>query len=165
LALLKDEPVKGLLVGDGNGRKVLEKRVEELGISDRIVFTGQIPYEDLPYYLAAMDVCVSTQSNDLVGRVRTTGKLPLYLAYGKYVMATDVGEASQVLPGVGCLLPYEGVRDDNHPARLAEHLRLLLVKPQRLDVDEKARQVAKDHFDYDKLAQRVATICRDLVDS
>ena len=38
-------------------------------------------------HLSIMDVCISTQSNDLVGMVRTTGKLPLYLAYGKYVIA------------------------------------------------------------------------------
>ena len=163
LGLLKDEPVKGLLVGDGNGRKVLEKRVEELGISDRIVFTGQIPYEDLPCYLAAMDVCVSTQSNDLVGQVRTTGKLPLYLASGKYVVATDVGEASRVLPSVGCLLPYEGVKDNNHPARLANHLKLLIENPERVNVSKKARQIAKENFDYDLLAQRVKRLCQNLV--
>jgi len=163
LALLQDSPVKALLVGDGNGRAVLEKRVEELGISDRIVFTGQIPYEDLPYYLAAMDVCVSTQSNDLVGQVRTTGKLPLYLASGKYVVATNVGEASRVLPGIGCLLPYEGVKDKNHPARLANHLRLLIEKPELVNVPEKARQIAKENFDYDLLAQRVKRLCQNLV--
>lgn len=163
IALLKGQPVKGLLIGDGDGRKILEKRVKELGIKDQIIFLGQVPYSDLPKYLAAMDVCISTQSNDLVGMVRTTGKLPLYLAHGKYVIATDVGEAQKVLPGVGCLLPYEGVRDDQHPVRLAHHLSEILENPERLNVATKARQVAKDNFDYPMLAQRVETICRNLL--
>ena len=163
LAFLKDAPVKALLVGDGDGRSVLEQRAEQLGISDRIVFTGQLPYEQLPQYISAMDVCISTQSNDLVGMVRTTGKLPLYLAYGRYVIATDVGEARRVLPGVGWLLPYEGVRDDRHPARLADHLKLLLAEPGRLQVTTAARDVAQKNFDYKLLANRVERLAQTLL--
>jgi glycosyltransferase involved in cell wall biosynthesis len=163
LGLLKDVPVKALLVGDGDGRAILERRAQELGVSDRAVFTGIVPYNDLPRYLGAMDVCISTQSNDLVGMVRTTGKLPLYLAYGKYVVATDVGEARRVLPEVGCLLPYEGVRDDNHPARLAAQLRKLSTEPQLWQISEKARLVAKDNFDYAMLARIMEKVCRKLV--
>jgi glycosyltransferase involved in cell wall biosynthesis len=164
LTLLKELPVKALLIGDGDGRQILETRAKELGVSDRVIFTGQLPYEEMLRHLSIMDVCISTQSNDLVGMVRTTGKLPLYLAYGKYVIATDVGEAKRVLPGVGCLLPYEGVRDDSYPARLAEHIRLLVAEPNRLNVAEAAFKVAQDNFDYILLAQRVAQTCLDLVE-
>jgi glycosyltransferase involved in cell wall biosynthesis len=163
LGLLKDVPVKALLVGDGEGRKTLESRAQQLGVANRVVFAGQLPYENLPRYLCAMDVCVSTQSNDIVGMVRTTGKLPLYLAYGKYVVATDVGEASRVLPSIGCLLPYNGVRDDTHPARLATQLRKVLAEPKLLHIAEEARQVAKDNFDYTMLAKRVEILCREIV--
>jgi glycosyltransferase involved in cell wall biosynthesis len=163
LAFLNDVPIKALLVGDGNGRAILEQRAKELDVADRIVFTGQLPYEQLPQYISAMDVCVSTQSNDLVGMVRTTGKLPLYLAYGRYVIATDVGEAKRVLPGIGCLLPYEGVRDKQHPERLAEHLRLLLAEPERLQVYEAARKIAKENFDCEILAQKVQNLCEKLI--
>lgn len=159
MVLLKEQPIKALLVGDGDGRAFLEERAQQLGISHKVVFVGRISYENLPQYLSAMDVCVSTQSNDLVGMVRTTGKLPLYLAYGKYAIATDVGEAKNVLPGIGCLLPYEGVRDNNHPARLAQKLRELLDNPQHLEIEIKARQVAENHFDYDMLSKKIVEIC------
>ncbi len=162
LAFLKDFPAKALLVGDGNGRTILEQRAKELGVRDRIVFTGQLPYEQLPQYISAMDVCLSTQSNDLVGMVRTTGKLPLYLAYGRYVIATDVGEAKRVLPGVGWLLSYEGVRDVHHPARLADHLKLLLAEPERLQVAAAARDVAQNNFDYKLLTNRVEKVVQML---
>lgn len=163
MAFLRDVPVKALLIGDGDGQKILEQRSQELGVRDRIVFTGRLPYEQLPEYIAAMDVCVSTQSNDLVGMVRTTGKLPLYLACGRYVIATDVGEAQRVLPGIGCLLPYEGVRDDHHPARLASHLKQLLAEPERLQVAAAGRQVAREHFDYDLLAKKITDLCSNLI--
>lgn len=163
LSLLKDYPVKALLIGDGDGQEKLKARASQLGVLDQVVFTGRLPYEDLPRYIMAMDVCVSTQSNNLVGMVRTTGKLPLYLACGRYVIATDVGEAQRVLPNVGCLLPYAGVRDDQHPARLAAHIKELLADPSRLQVSEKAQEVAKSEFDYKVLANRVEQICLNLV--
>ncbi len=159
LGLLKDAPVKALLIGDGDGRVHLEQRARELGVADRIAWAGTLPFASLPPALSAMDICVSTQSNDVVGQVRTTGKLPLYLACGRYVAATDVGEASRVLPGLGGLLPYEGVRDDRHPVRLAVHVRELLACPARLNVCEAARQAAQTHFDYNVLAVRVKDLC------
>lgn len=165
LGLLKDGPVKALLVGDGDGRARLERRAEELGVADRVIFAGSLPYESLPEYLSAMNACVSTQSNDVVGRVRTTGKLPLYLACDRYVIATDVGEASRVLPGVGGLLPYTGVRDDAHPRRLAEHLEARAADPARPGPQGRARRVALDNFDYGMLAGRVERLCRRLTAS
>ncbi len=156
LAFLKEKPIMGLLVGDGNGRKILEERAKELGVISKLKFIGQVSYSELPKYLATMDICISTQSNDLVGMVRTTGKLPLYLAYGKYVIATDVGEAKNVLPGIGSLLPYNGVKDENYPLRLAKELDWLIEKNQFSKTKDQACQVAIKTFDYKFLSERVS---------
>jgi glycosyltransferase involved in cell wall biosynthesis len=156
---LKDCPVKALLVGDGDGRAKLEARARELGVAKRVHFVGRKPMAELGRYFAAMDVCVSTQSADAVGEVRTTGKLPLYLAHGKYVIATNVGEARNALKSVGCLLPYSGVRDDTYPARLASHVRGLLSNRSALNVRDAARDIALKQFDYAILALRIQHIC------
>ena len=95
-----------------------------------MVFTGRVNYDELPRYLNLMDVCISTQSNDPVGQVRTSGKLPLYLACGRFVLATDVGEAARVLPRE-MLVTYNGANDPDYPARLVERLRELLEQPGR----------------------------------
>ena len=87
-----------------------------------MLFAGRIAYERLPDYLAALDVCLSTQTNDLAGQARTTGKLPLYLAAGRYILASRVGEAALVLPD-DMLLDYHGVVDRDYPARLAGRVR------------------------------------------
>lgn len=154
---LKDLPIKALLIGDGDGRIKLENRVKELGLEDRFIFTGLVPYEKLPEYLAVMDIGVSTQTNDLPGKVRTTGKLPLYLAYNLYVMATAVGEATKVLPNIGSLLPYEGVKDNSHPIRLAQEIRKVVEHPELLEAAKAGRSVVEKNFDCDKLTKRVET--------
>lgn len=163
MAELKDLPVKALLVGDGDGRAKLEARVKELGLEDRFIFTGLIPYDELPKYLAAMDIGVSTQTNDLPGKVRTTGKLPLYLAYNLYVMATAVGEATKVLPNIGSLLPYEGVKDNQHPHRLAQEIRKVIETPSLQDSAKSGRSIVKKFFDNDQLAKKVQATCEKLL--
>jgi glycosyltransferase involved in cell wall biosynthesis len=159
IALLPDLPIKALLVGDGDGRPYLEKRVAELGIQERVVFTGLVPFDQLPNYLAIMNIGVSTQTNDLPGRVRTTGKLPVYLAYNLYVIATAVGEAQKVLPEVGSLLPYEGVKDLNHPQRLAMEVRSLYEQPERLKTAQKGRKMVEQYFNLTSLVKRVEQAC------
>jgi phosphatidylinositol alpha-1,6-mannosyltransferase len=45
-----------LLVGGGPYRSRLEKLASSLGVADRVVFTGSVPYEELPAHYCAGDV-------------------------------------------------------------------------------------------------------------
>src|SRR4029079_2086776 len=157
LAHLRDLPVRGLLVGDGSGIEHLRERARVLGVQHRVVFAGRRPLAELPEILSACDVCLSTQSNDIPGNVRTTGKLPLYLACGRYVLASRVGEAARVLPGE-MLVPYEGTVDKGYPSRLAERVRALAAAPGRLSLGAGGVAIARQHFDYDMLAGRLETV-------
>ncbi len=113
LAQLPESAVQCVIIGDGTGREWLEEKAKALGVWSRIRFTGRIPYEQVPLYLRVLDVALSTQTNNLAGQVRTTGKLPEYMAAGCYVLASQVGDASVLLPwhdlGIqrhrGCCLP------------------------------------------------------------
>jgi glycosyltransferase involved in cell wall biosynthesis len=160
---LRDKPVKGLVIGDGNGLERLKARCAALGITDRMVFTGRVNYDELPRYLNLMDVCISTQSNDPVGQVRTSGKLPLYLACGRFVLATEVGEAARVLPPE-MLVTYNGANDPQYPARLVERMRELLDQPGRLRQPALSVAIARQHFDYDDLARRVGRTIRRVLE-
>ncbi|WNG44194.1 glycosyltransferase family 4 protein [Archangium minus] len=151
---MKGRPVKGVLIGDGTGVPRLRERCRSYGIEDQMVFIDRVPYESLPEYLGLLDVTLSTQSNDVVGQVRTTGKLPLYMAAGRYILATDVGEASLVLPEA-MRVPYQGVVDRAYPARLAERVEGLLARPDQLKAAESLVGVARERFDYPVLAARV----------
>ncbi len=164
LRILADLPVKGVLIGAGSGLGRLKSLAKQLGLEDRILFLGWIPHDQLPRYLSVMDVCLSTQSNDLVGQVRTTGKLPLYMAAGRYVLATDVGEARLVLPSE-MLIPYEGIKDNAYPARLADRIRALMDDRARLTLGALNRKIARDYFDYSQLVGKLAALFRDALDT
>ena len=156
---MRGQGVKGLVIGDGTGLERLKARCSALGIEGRVVFAGRVPYEQLPKYLNVMDVCISTQSNDPVGQVRTSGKLPLYLACGRFVLATDVGEAARVLPRE-MLVRYDGTSDPAYPARLVERMGELFDRPRFLRLPDVSVAIARQHFNYNDLAARVGRIIR-----
>jgi glycosyltransferase involved in cell wall biosynthesis len=154
LGLLQGEPVWGVLVGDGSGTTRLRHRAAELGVSDRLRIVGRVPHPQVPGYINAMDVCVSTQSNDEIGRGRTTAKLPEYLACDRFVLATAVGAAADVLPPE-MLLSYEGRRDASYPHRLATRLRELAPRREELRRGAGTRRLAVERYGYEMLAHRL----------
>ena len=58
------ENFAALLVGDGNLRADLEKRAEELKVSDRVKFCGMVENEKIPEYLATGDLYVTCSRSD-----------------------------------------------------------------------------------------------------
>ncbi|MEO1160387.1 MAG: glycosyltransferase family 4 protein, partial [Pseudomonadota bacterium] len=48
-----------LLVGDGPLRRGLQHSAEQLGIAERVHFTGAVPYTCVPGYVAAADLCIA----------------------------------------------------------------------------------------------------------
>lgn len=121
---LRDIPAHALIIGDGTGRPWLEKLATQLRVRDRVTFLGRVPYDTVPAHLRLFDIALSTQTNNLPGQVRTTGKLPEYMAAGRFILASRVGEAARLLPE-SMLLDYSGEVDGAYPERLASRIRSL----------------------------------------
>lgn len=162
LARLRDLPVHGVLIGDGPGIAHLRLLAAGLGVEERLHILGRVPYEQYARYLGLIDVCLLTQTNDPSSWVRTTGKLPGYLAAGRFVLASAVGTAVDVLPDE-MLIPYEGRWDETYPQKLADRLRSLIADPSRLaagsDIPSKASE-----FEYSHIAARAAALIADLLE-
>ena len=92
-----------MIVGDGYRAEELKKLAQGLNLDGRMVFVGAISHDRVPQYIAAADVCVACfQKNDV-----TSSKSPLkiveYMASGKAIVASNVGEAPNMLAGAGIL--------------------------------------------------------------
>lgn len=79
LKQLEREDVTVLIVGDGSGLA----KLKEFGKNHpRLVFAGRVSRQEVPAYLAAMDLASLPQSVDQVGSFRYTTKVSEYLAVG-----------------------------------------------------------------------------------
>ncbi len=153
MTTLRDLPVTAVLIGDGNGQPWLREEARRQGVQDRIVFTGRIPYAEVPVYMRLLDVALSTQTNNLPGQVRTTGKVPEYMAAGCFILASQVGDAAVLLPE-SMLVPYDGEVDLAYPARLAARIRHLVINPSARDIRQTLPGMAQQTCSYDVLSQQ-----------
>ncbi len=161
IALLRNLPVHAVVIGDGVGISHLRLLAAKLGVADRLHVIGRVPYRELPRYLGLCDVCLLTQTNDPSSWVRTTGKLPGYLATGRYILASRVGTAADILPEE-MLIDYQGHWDEEYPAKLADRLDEVYRDPERAAKGLELRSLATK-FDYDSVAHMAAEAVRDAV--
>ncbi|HYE32838.1 MAG TPA: glycosyltransferase family 4 protein [Methylomirabilota bacterium] len=82
---------KFLLVGDGPLRARFERLVSELGLKDRVVFTGLVSPAEIPALVGIMDMLVHLSLREGLPRA-----LPQALAAGKPVVAYDCDGAREV---------------------------------------------------------------------
>jgi glycosyltransferase involved in cell wall biosynthesis len=161
LSLLRDAPVWGLVVGGGSGLEPLKRFAQQAGVGERLIAPGFVSHDQMPRYIAAMDVCLSRQTDDDVGWSRTTAKLPEYLACDRHVLATSVGAASEVLPDE-MLIPYEGSNDSGHVVRLAERLAALVSRQDELRRGAGTRRIALKRYSYPALARGLSSFLNEV---
>jgi glycosyltransferase involved in cell wall biosynthesis len=91
--ILSDCPnARLLIVGDGPLRTELTAQAKQLGLTDKVVFTGLVPPGEVPTHLAAMD-CMAHLSSFPEGLPRA---LPQALAAGKPIVAFDFDGADEI---------------------------------------------------------------------
>ena len=86
----QDSRLRFLLIGGGEQDSELRKLASELGISEQVVFTGFVSYENLPRYLKVADVAVNTLQPTLVANVAFPNKVLQYMAAGLPVVSTKL---------------------------------------------------------------------------
>ena len=145
--------VVGVLLVAGDGVRHLRKLVARRGVGHRILFIEPSHGAEAWEQLAALDVALSTQTNDAVGKARTTGKLVQYMAAGKYVLASRVGTAAEVLPP-NMLVDYHGAWDEDYFDRLAAAVDGLPARATARAIGAELVACA-DSFSYETLRRRL----------
>jgi len=105
--LLKDyrENTAFMIVGDGYMAAELKKFSSQLGLDNFLIFAGAVPHELVPQYIAAADVCVACFEENEVTLCKSPLKIVEYLASGKAIVASNVGEVPNMLGNAGVLTP------------------------------------------------------------
>jgi len=105
--LLDDYPQLGVVIAGAPGAESLRKRARELGIEDRAVIPGQVPYEQIPAYVNSFDVCFALDRPD---RFRRVGN-----SYQKVRQALANGKPVVTYAAKGTALVQEGLVEVSHP--------------------------------------------------
>lgn len=128
--MLPNHPdLRVLLVGGGPQNEQLKQLAYQLGIKDKVIFTGRVPHDQVQHYYDLIDVLVyprlSMRLTDLVTPLK-----PLEaMAQGRVLAASDVGGHRELICD-----NYNGVLfKAGDPDSLAKKVGSLLNSPQQWD--------------------------------
>lgn len=148
---LLPQNIRYLLVGEGEDRAMLENLAKELGIDDRVTFTGHVDRTMTAKYRKISRVFISPS--------RSEGQGISFLSTmvsGLPLVATQVGGIAEFL--------YDETRnpgetttgwavDVDNPAQIAEAVNDILAHPEKAkQVAENAKKMATERYSWDAIA-------------
>jgi len=99
---LKDKPICWYLVGDGRARERLERKKEEYGLSEQVIFIGRVSEEEADRHVHFADFAYLSFKNNKVFDMTLPAKLQTYLACGTPILAAAGGESAQLIRNHNC---------------------------------------------------------------
>lgn len=124
-----------------------------------IIRTGFVSPEALNYYLAACDVLCLPLADTLANRGRFPSKLTDYFAAGRPVVASAVGDVTELLEQTQAGL----VTLPSAQALATAIMRLLEDDLLRVQLGQNGRRAAEAEYNWRNLAERVSRLYRKLV--
>jgi glycosyltransferase involved in cell wall biosynthesis len=141
-----------ILVGDGTNRQAMAQLATNLNIAHAVVFTGMVAHKDVPHYIAAADIAIVPYPILKQDIWLSPLKLFEYMATGKAIIASNVGQLSEwVSDGRSALLIPPG--DVSAMARAIE--RLIEDPALRLRLGEFAREEAVSKHSWEHYLDRL----------
>lgn len=140
------DPFEITYIGEGDDKKLVQQRFDELGCKGKLTFTGRIPREDVIQYLERSDVFVMISKGEIFGLVYLEA-----MALGCITIAAHHEGVDGIIEnGVNGFLCGAGNAEE-----LASIIsRIRQMSPEALkEMSLKAKQTAADYSDV-KVAQR-----------
>ncbi len=152
--LASDVRLRFLLVGTGKLRNDTEELIRKAGLYERVIFTGTVPHEEVPWLLDACEILVAphiplADGSEFFG---SPTKLFEYMAMGKAIVASRLGQIGDILvhEETGLLV------EPGNPTELAAGIaRLADDRDMRASLGEKARRLAIEKYTWQHNARRV----------
>lgn len=137
--ILRSHPDVYLLLMGFPGVEYYRGVARELGIEDRVRFTGRVPYQQAPLHLALGHVAAAPK----LSLTESAGKLLNYMALGLATVAFDTPVAREYLGLNGLLAAQADVES------LAQKLEYALTNPEAAhSMGNQLRRRAIQHFDW-----------------
>ncbi len=144
--------VKLLMVGNGDWRENLEKLARDFKLEDDVIFTGWVPYFEVPQFIASADLAVSPVPPLDIFKVSSPTKLFETMAMAKPVIANEeIPEHKEVIAesSGGVVVPFT-------PEGFAEAIIDILNYPEKgAKMGREGREWILQNRTYEVLARQV----------
>ena len=145
--------IKLLIVGGEDFEiKKLKKISERLGIENEVIFTGSVPYKEIPEIIASFDIGVATYSKTFNIETSSPLKIMEYMSIGKAVIADNLG--SKTIKNM-----ENGILFESEDAKGLENAIRMILDDENLKrtLEINVRKTALN-YDWKRLSKRVEEI-------
>lgn len=158
LAKIKSDQWNLLVVGDGEERPKVEKRLVEYSLLERARFTGAVAYENTPDYFRQIDVLVVPTQTTAKIREQFGRVIIEAMACGTAVVGSTSGAIPEVIADAGIIF------SENNAESLATELKRLIHNRNLLAIlGEKGRKRVETHYTWESVAEKIFSLyCRVL---
>ena len=139
-----------MIVGDGYQAEELKKIAHRLNLDGKLIFAGAVSHELVPQYITAADVCVACFEENEVTLCKSPLKIVEYLASGKAIVASNVGEAPVMLGSAGIL-----TEPGNTDSLAAGILRMVEDGDLKYNLGKLARRRAEEEYNWTVTAKNI----------
>jgi len=150
-------PLKLLMVGRGSLIEELTGKTKNYGLSDRVKFTGIVPFDQVPKYHNMLDIYLAPSTDDSesfgVGILEAA-------ACGKPVIVSNIGGLPEVVIDnhTGFMVP------PNNAQTLSEKIEDLVINVEkRLQFGKNGRRFVEEKYDYDKILDYIISIYKSVL--
>lgn len=95
-----------VLVGSGGNETELKEIVRNMNLTEHVEFTGQEPFENVPSFISASDVCLVPYVTSVQTNASSPHKLIQYMALGKPVITSSMESLSRIISETGAGLVF-----------------------------------------------------------
>jgi glycosyltransferase involved in cell wall biosynthesis len=163
-SLVKEIPdLHLLIVGDGEKREGLKQWVNEKQMSQNVILAGRVPFEKVPIYINAGDICLAPYFEE---GLNETGISPLkifeYMACGRPIITNPVGGLDALFREheIGVMIHSMNPQDWEVP------IRTLLKDPEKMKVlGDNGYQAVQTHFSWEAICKKIENALVQLVSS
>ncbi|MFQ5706399.1 MAG: glycosyltransferase family 4 protein [bacterium] len=148
------------IIGDGMQRPALEALAKRLKIKSKTTFVGSIPHTSVGRYLQGFDIAVAPYRPIITGFYGSSMKVFEYMAAGKAIVASHIGQLSEVLENRKTAMLVE----PGETEELAQAILRLAKNPRlRENLAVAARNIARQNYSWDQYAQKLEDIYKRIL--
>ncbi|RPJ27761.1 MAG: glycosyltransferase family 4 protein [Chloroflexi bacterium] len=137
-----------VLIGDGPAKEALQALAAELGIAERVTFTGALPFDEVPCYLKAADAFAFASVTETQGLVTIEA-----MAAGLPTVAVDASGTRDIIEH-----GKQGFLVENDADALAKGIEKLLSDPQRMKRFSNNALKKAGTFDVNQLGKQLVSV-------
>jgi glycogen synthase len=151
-----------LMVGEGEVSPLLKSMTQEAEITDRVIFTGRVPHNQIADFYRLYDFMVLPRLDTRETRLVTPLKPLEIMAMGKSVIASDIGGHKEIVQNRLNGILFES---QNVPDLIAKCRDLIENEGFRVELGARSRQWVAANRDWDVLVRKYITVYEGLAGS